>query len=191
MPTTAETNRRKGSEVIRRPDANNPIHAIPGAKPEANYFDGVEVGQRFVSSGRTITETDIVNFAGVTGDYDPLHVDHEYCRHTPYGQPIAHGMFGMSLVAGLGSHAPCMNTAAFVQVVEWVFSHPIFVGDTLHVDTEVMRKEPSGSRRGLITWKRRLINQHGEIVQEGTTKTLVLVNPDAVPHERGKSVEVR
>lgn len=163
--------------MIRRPEASHHPRAISVSNPEAMYFDGVEVGQRFTSSGRTITETDIVNFAGVTGDYDPLHVDQEYCRQTPYGQPIAHGMFGMSLVAGLGSHAPCMHTAAFVQIVEWTFSHPIFVGDTLHVETEAVRKEASGNRRGLVTWRRRLINQHGEIVQEGTTKTLVLIDP--------------
>lgn len=142
------------------------------------FFEGVEVGQCWTSSGRTITETDIVNFAGMTGDYNPLHVDHEHCRATPYGKPIAHGMLGMSLVAGLGSHAPWMQTAAFVRIVEWHFSHPLFVGDTVHVETECISKQTDAKRRGLITWRRRLVNQHGEAVQEGITDTLVLVDPN-------------
>lgn len=142
------------------------------------FFEGVEVGQCWISSGRTITETDIVNFAGLTGDYNPLHVDHEHCRATPYGKPIAHGMLGMSLVAGLGSHAPWMQTAAFVRILDWQFSRPLFVGDTVHVETECMCKQTDAKRRGLITWRRRLVNQHGESVQEGSTETLVLVDPN-------------
>ncbi|MGE0608939.1 MAG: MaoC/PaaZ C-terminal domain-containing protein [Pirellulales bacterium] len=141
------------------------------------YFEGVEVGQCWVSPGRTITETDIVNFAGMTGDYNPLHTDHEYCRGTPYGKPIAHGMLGMSLVAGLGGHSPWMQTAAFTRIVHWNFTRPLFVGDTVRVETEVTGKQSDAKRRGVITWRRRLLNQHDEVVQEGTTETLVLVDP--------------
>jgi 3-hydroxybutyryl-CoA dehydratase len=144
---------------------------------DALYFDEVQVGDRWISQGRTITETDVVNFAGLTGDYNPLHVDHEYARRTPFGRPIVHGMLGMSLVAGLGSHSPNMQTAAFVRVVEWRFVKPLFIGDTVHVETEVVGRQENARRRGLITWVRRLINQHGDVVQEGTTETLVQVKP--------------
>ncbi len=142
------------------------------------FFEGVEVGQCWISSGPDDYETDIVNFAGLTGDYNPLHVDHEHCRATPYGKPIAHGMLGMSLVAGLGSNAPWMQTAAFVRILDWQFFASAFRrrhgprGDRVHVQAD------DAKRRGMITWRRRLVNQHGESVQEGSTETLVLVDPN-------------
>lgn len=148
-------------------------------------FDDVQVGDRWISLGRTITETDLVNFAGLTGDYDPLHVDHEFARLTPFGRRIAHGLLGLSLVAGLGSHSPWMQTAAFLRIVEWKFQKPMFIGDTVHVETEVVEKQRSkGRRRGTIVWQRSLVNQAGEIVQTGTTETLVQIRTAAAPAAR-------
>jgi len=136
-------------------------------------FDEVEVGQRWRSAARTVTEADVVNFACLTGDFNPLHVDHEYAKQTPFGRPIAHGLLGMALVAGLGSRAPYMKTAAFTRILEWHFLRPIYIGDTVHVETEVVAKEQKGRRRGLVQWRRQLINQAGEVLQEGVTETLV------------------
>jgi acyl dehydratase len=139
-------------------------------------FDEVAVGDVWESPARTITETDVVNFAGLTGDYNPLHVDHEFARNTPFGRPIAHGLLGLSFVAGLGSHSPLMRTVAFVRICEWNFLKPIYIGDTVHVRTEITAKELQGrGRRGLVTWKRQLINQTGNVVQEGLSQTLVEV----------------
>lgn len=73
---------------------------------EPLHFGDLAVGDHWTSFGRTVTETDVVNFAGMTGDYDPLHVDHEFARQTPFGKPIAHGLLGLSLVAGLASQCP-------------------------------------------------------------------------------------
>jgi 3-hydroxybutyryl-CoA dehydratase len=146
---------------------------------EALYFDDVEIGEAWDSPARTVTETDIVNFAGITGDYNPLHVDHEFAKNTLFGKPIAHGLLGLSLVAGLGSFSPWMKTAAFVRIVDWKFLKPIFIGDTVHVRTEIVAKEVRGrGRRGLITWKRQLVTQQGVVVQEGTTETLVEIRQD-------------
>ena len=142
---------------------------------EPLYFEAIEVGDEWISPARTVTETDIVLFAGLTGDFNPLHVDHEYARNTPFGRPIAHGLLGMSLVAGLGSHSPCMQTAAFVQILQWQFLKPIHAGDTVHVHTTVIEKYAKNRRRGLVTWRRGLVNQTGQLVQEGTTETLVLI----------------
>jgi len=138
------------------------------------YFDEVDVGDAWSSPGRTITETDVVNFAGMTGDYNPLHVDHEFARATPFGRPIAHGLLGMAFAAGLGSASPSMQTAAFVRIVDWKFLKPLFIGDTIRVETEIVAMEPHGRKRGLITWRRRIVNQHGDVLQEGTAETLVL-----------------
>jgi acyl dehydratase len=143
-------------------------------RDEPLSFHQIEVGDRWISASRTVTEADVVLFAGLTADYNPLHVDHEFARSTPFRKPIAHGLLGVSWVAGLGSHSPWMRTVAFLKIREWNFLKPIYVGDTLHVHTEVVAKELQGrGRRGLVIWKRQLINQSGAVVQEGVTETIV------------------
>jgi acyl dehydratase len=143
-------------------------------RDEPLTFDDVEVGDTWTSPARTITETDVVQFASLTGDFNPLHVDQEFARQTPFGKPIAHGLLGLSYVAGLGSHFPRMATLSFLRILEWNFIKPIHFGDTVHVETEILSKEPKArGRRGEITWKRSLVNQAGEVVQEGRTLTLV------------------
>src|SRR5881275_2785971 len=138
------------------------------------YFDDVEVGQEWESPGRTVTESDIVNFAGLSGDFNPIHIDHEFARGTPFRRPIAHGLLVFSVASGLGLFAPPMRTLAFLSIREWHFREPVFIGDTIHVRSEVVEKETRArGRRGVITWKRQLINQEEKIVQEGVTLTLV------------------
>jgi acyl dehydratase len=137
-------------------------------------FNDVEVGDVWESPARTVTEADVTLFAGLTGDFNPLHVDHEFAKNTPFGRPIAHGLLGLSLAAGLASRAPWMRTAAFLKIQEWSFLQPIHFGDTVHVQTEILAKEAkSRGRRGVVTWRRRLVNQAGVVVQEGITETLV------------------
>ena len=138
------------------------------------YYEDIHVGDTWISNGRTVTETDVVMFAGLTGDYNPLHVDHEFAKKTPFRKPIAHGLLGMALVAGLGNHAPLVKTAAFVGVREWKFLQPTFIGDTVHVHTEVMEKRASGRRRGAVVWKRRLVRHDGTTMQEGLFDSLVM-----------------
>jgi acyl dehydratase len=136
-------------------------------------FDDLRLGDHWESPARTMTETDIVNFAGLTGDFNPLHVDHEFARNTPFGRPIAHGLLGLAWVAGLGSTAPRPNTVALVGIRDWKFLKPVYVGDTLYVVTEVVGKQAKGRRAGQVAWKRSLVNQHGDTVQEGFIDTLV------------------
>lgn len=138
------------------------------------YFDDVAVGQEWESPARTLTETDIVNFAGLSGDFNAIHVDQEFAKSTAFGRPIAHGLLGMAISSGLTVHCPAMRTLAFRTIKEWHFKEPIFIGDTLHVRTKVLEKEPrSRGRRGYITWQRQIINQAGRVVQEGVSVTLV------------------
>jgi 3-hydroxybutyryl-CoA dehydratase len=138
------------------------------------YFDDVAVGQQWVSLGRTLTETDIVNFAGLSGDFNPIHIDHEFARKTPFRRPIAHGLLVLSVGSGLSLFAPPMRTLAFLAIKEWQFREPVFFGDTVRIRTTVLEKEVrSRGRRGIITWQRQIINQADRIVQEGVTMTLV------------------
>src|SRR3954462_8726299 len=97
------------------------------------YFEDVEIGQEWESQGRTITEADVVNFAGLSGDFNPIHVDHEFARTTPFRKPIAHGLLVLSVASGLGLYAPPMRTLAFLELREWHFRAPVFVGDTIRV----------------------------------------------------------
>ena len=139
------------------------------------YFDDVAVGQEWESPGRTLTQTDIVNFAGLSGDFNAIHVDHEFARNTPFGQPIAHGLLGLAIGSGLGLNSPPMRTMAFLSMSEWHFREPIFIGDTIRVRVKVAALEPQGrGGRGIVTWQRQIVNQHGKVVQEGVTRTLVL-----------------
>ncbi len=145
----------------------------PPLSNEPLYFEEMEIGQVWRSPARTITETDVVNFAGMTGDYDRLHVDHEFASRTPFRRPIAHGLLGLSLVAGLSSGSPRPQTRAFVAIRNWEFKKPIFFGDTVHVVNEIIDKCAKGRRNGQVVWRRALVNQNEEVVQEGVFETLV------------------
>jgi 3-hydroxybutyryl-CoA dehydratase len=140
---------------------------------ECMFLEDLKLGDSWTSFGRTITETDIVGFAGMTGDYDPIHIDREHAAQTPYGKPIAHGLLGLSIMAGLSSTCPRVRTLALVRMDEWQFHRPIYIGDTLHVTTQVESITPRGRRSGEVTWYRKLNNQRGECVQSGRIVTLV------------------
>jgi 3-hydroxybutyryl-CoA dehydratase len=138
------------------------------------YFDDVEVGQEWESVGRTVTQTDIVNFAGISGDYNPIHMDHEFCKKTVFREPIAHGLLLLAISSGLGIMYPPMRTLAFIEIRSWKFLDPVYIGDTIRNKTKIVQKEErSRGRRGVITWQRTIVNQHDKPVVEGTIVTLV------------------
>jgi 3-hydroxybutyryl-CoA dehydratase len=138
------------------------------------YFDDVEVGQEWESSGRTVTEADVVNFAGVSGDFNPIHMDHEFAKTTPFRRPIAHGLLVFAIGSGLGVMCPPMRTVAFLQVREWNFKEPLFIGDTVKLRSRLIAKTLRGrGRRGEMMWHRAVVNQEGKVVQDGTLVTLV------------------
>jgi 3-hydroxybutyryl-CoA dehydratase len=138
------------------------------------YFEDVEIGQEWESLGRTVTQAEIVNFAGLSGDFNPIHIDHEFAAGTPFRRPIAHGLLVFSIASGLGLYSPPMRTMAFLRINEWHFRGPVFIGDTLRMATKVLNKEVRGrGRRGEIVWRRQILNQERKVVQEGVTVTLV------------------
>jgi 3-hydroxybutyryl-CoA dehydratase len=137
-------------------------------------FDDLSVGDEWESPRRTVTETDVVIFAGLSGDFNPLHVDHNSSQRGPFGRPVAHGLLGMAIATGLITQAPRVDTMAFLAILEWRFLRPIAFGDTIHAISKVDALEPQANgRRGLVTWQRRVFNQDGILVQEGRTQTLV------------------
>ena len=137
-------------------------------------FEDLIPGDEWESPARTVTESDVVAFAGLSGDYNPIHVDHHGARQNSFGRPVAHGLLGLSIASGLASNAPRVDTIAFLSIEEWKFLQPIAFGDTVRVLSRVESVQPRArGRRALVTWKRRLVNQQDITVQEGTTKTLV------------------
>ena len=138
------------------------------------FFDDLEIGQEWESQGRTITQADIVNFAGLSGDFNAIHVDVEFARKTPFRQPIAHGLLVWSIGSGLAANFPLVRTLAFLSIREWEFNEAVFINDTVRVRSKVLDKQVrSRGRRGVVTWQRQIINQRDRVVQKGVTITLV------------------
>jgi len=142
------------------------------------YFDELEVGHEWISGGRTVTEADIVNFAGFSGDFNPIHIDHEFAKTTPFRRPIAHGFAVFCIASGLGVTTPPVRTMALLRVNYWNFNLPVFAGDTVRTTSRVKAKTPRGrGRRGEVVWYRTVLNQDGKVVQEGEVTTLVECRP--------------
>ncbi|MBI3410405.1 MAG: MaoC family dehydratase N-terminal domain-containing protein [Planctomycetes bacterium] len=138
------------------------------------FFDDVEVGQEWPSLGRTVTEADIVNFAGLSGDFNLIHMNHEFTKTTLFRRPVAHGLLVWAMASGLSSTAPPMRTLAFMSIRNWQFREPVFIGDTVRVVSKVLEKEERArGKRGVITWGRQILNQNDKVVQEGITLTMV------------------
>ena len=137
--------------------------------PRGRYFEDFEIGEAMVSLGRTVTETDIVLFAALSGDYNPLHTDAEFARKTTFGQRVAHGLLGLTLASGLGMRLGFIEgTAEAFRELRWKFSRPIFIGDTIHARFKVVEKKALPRLGGgLVTFEVSLLNQHDEIVQRG------------------------
>jgi acyl dehydratase len=139
------------------------------------YFEDIQVGDEYLSPGRTITEADIVAFAGLSGDYNVLHTDAEFMKSSIFGERIAHGLLGLSVSSGLGARAVPrpFATLAFLGL-RWRFKGPIKIGDTIKVQMKVTsKKETSKPDRGIVTVQRQVLNQRGELVQEGDTELMI------------------
>ncbi len=136
-------------------------------------FEELAIGNVWTSPTRLITNDDLLEFANLTGDHDRLHTDAEYAANTPFGKPIAHGLLGLSFMAGLSSHYPLVQTTALVSIHEWSFLKPIFVGDSIRVMTRIVDLREHGRRNGEVRWFRQVLNQLDQVVQQGGLTTLV------------------
>jgi 3-hydroxybutyryl-CoA dehydratase len=145
------------------------------------YFEEFEVGQKFATAGRTVTEADIVAFAGLSGDYNQIHVDAEYSRHTPVGRRVAHGLLGLSIASGLAVQTGILEGTiiAFREINGWRFVKPVFIGDTIHVDLEVLEtKNLSRIGAGVVLIGLDVRNQNDETVMKGTWSALIALRSE-------------
>lgn len=146
------------------------------------YWEQWEIGAEFESPARTLTESDIVQFAGLSGDYNPLHVNEEYCKNTIFGTRIAHGPLVYAIAAGLlfQLHLYDDTLIAFLGFEELKFTKPVKPGDTIHARIKVLEKrESSRADRGVMKRKLEVLNQRGEVVQEGIQNFLLKRKPAA------------
>jgi acyl dehydratase len=144
------------------------------------YWEEWEVGAEFESPARTVTEADIVQFAGLSGDYNPLHVNEEYCKTTMFGGRIAHGPLVYAIAAGLlfQLHLYDDTLIAFLGFEDLRFTKPVKPGDTIHARVKVLEKtETSKPDRGVMKRQLLVINQRGEVVQEGRQAFLLKRKP--------------
>lgn len=129
------------------------------------YYEDYQVGSQRITSGRTITETDVVVHAGHSGDFFPHHVDAEFARRTPFGQRIAHGT--MTFAIGIGLTATQINPLAFTYGYDKLrFPKPVFIGDTLRTRVTVKDKQvdPKRQGHGRVIEACEVLNQNDEVV---------------------------
>lgn len=145
------------------------------------YYEDYQVGVKMITRGRTITESDIVQFAALTGDFNPMHTDAEFMKTHPMGQRIAHGMLSLSYAVGQAYQLGFMEgTILAFRGLEMKFSLPVLIGDTLHVELTVSEmKEARRLGGGMVTLEVRIVNQGGKTVQSGTWTVLVRSRPEA------------
>lgn len=142
----------------------------------AFYFDDLEMGQEIESPGRTVTEADIVTFGCLTADFNPLHMDADFAEKTQFGKRIAHGLIGVAFAGGMSSQTGAFTgtTIAFLELSDWKFLKPIFIGDTIHLKIIIdAKRETSNPAKGIVTRREQIINQKGEVVQEGIKKVMM------------------
>lgn len=148
------------------------------AADHRRYFEDIAVGEEYASPGRTVTEADIVMFAGLSGDYNVLHTDAELMKRSSFGERIAHGLLGLTIQSGLLTRGMAPYALVAFAGLRWKFKAPIKIGDTIRVRARVSAKrETSKPDRGLVVLERTVVNQRDEVVQEGETDLLVERRP--------------
>ena len=142
------------------------------------YFDEIVLGEEYESPGRTVTESDIVMFAGLSGDYNVLHTDAEFMKQSIFGERIAHGLLCLAIQSGLFSRATAPYATLAFGGLRWKFKVPVKIGDTIRLKAKVTgKKDLSKPDRGLITLQRTVLNQRDEVVQQGETDLIVEKRP--------------
>lgn len=144
-------------------------------RPIGLFFEELEIGQKMVTRGRTITEADIVQFGALTGDFNPMHFDADYMQGHMLGKRVAHGMLTVSYAVGQAYQLGFLEqTVLSFRSIEMKFSAPVYIGDTIHVELTVTeKKEARRLGGGTVTLEVRIVNQEGVAVQKGTWVVLI------------------
>jgi acyl dehydratase len=132
-------------------------------------YDEFDIGKIFVSPGRTVTESDVVTFAGLSGDFNPLHTDAEFGKKTPFGERIAHGMLTVAMSTGMANWTGIFEGTTLALIEQVIrYKGPVKFGDTVHLELEVSEKKPTSKPdRGIVRFNTRICNQRDEVVVDG------------------------
>ena len=144
------------------------------------YFEDFQVGQTIKTAGRTVTEGDIMTFAGLTGDNNQIHTDAEFSKGTQFGERVAHGLLGLSITSGLAWRTGILEgtVMAFREVGDWKFVKPVLIGDTIHADMTVTEtKALPRIGGGSVAIHFDVKNQSNETVMRGRWLVLILSRP--------------
>ena len=138
--------------------------------PRGTWFSDFEIGHAYTSMGRTVTEADVVSFAGISGDYNPLHVDQAFAEKTPFGQRIAHGMLSASISTGLGQTLGIFEgTTIGLLGQTFEYKGPVFFGDTIRLRLTVeSSKASSKGGKGVVVFRADILKQDDSVVVTGT-----------------------
>lgn len=145
--------------------------------PRGMFFEDFEIGRRYTTPRRTVTQTDIVNYCGLSGDYNAPHADAEFCKTQPYGEPIAHGPLVLAIATGLQCQSGINDgtLVALLGVDEWRMHRPVKPGDTIQLHlTPTEKRLTSSGDRGVVKVLREIVNQRGDVVQTMTALSMYL-----------------
>lgn len=143
------------------------------------YFEEFQVGLEVISPARTITESDVSAFAGLSGDFNQLHTDAEFAKATMFGRRIAHGMLVLSIATGLAARMGFIEgTAMAFRELSWKFSAPVFFGDTVHIRAVCRELKPMPKLGGgVVVFDVKVVNQDGKTVHKGDWQLLMASKP--------------
>ena len=149
-------------------------------QPRGLYFEDLTPGLKVTSAGRTISEADIMQFAGLSGDWNPMHVDAEYAKQSIFGERVAHGLLGLAIASGLAMQLGFLDrTVEAFTSLDWKFRAPIKIGDTVHMTAKVTKTRAMGASGGFVTFNVVVKNQRDETVQRGEWMIVVKSRPKA------------
>ena len=138
------------------------------------FFSEFEEGQEFISVGRTVTEADVVAFAGLSGDFNPLHTDATFAAKTPFGKRIAHGMLSASISTGLGQTLGIFEGTTLALLAQtFEYKGPVFFGETIRLRLVVDSTKPSSKGgKGVVHFRSDILNQNDSVVISGSWTVL-------------------
>lgn len=140
------------------------------------YYEDIDEGDTFTSAGRTVTEADLVNFAGLSGDFNPIHMDATLAGGGDFGERLVHGVLGLAIITGLLDSMGLFRGTmiAMLGIDGWRFTAPIFVGDTLRIRMTIdSKRRTSGGNRGILRRRIELLKQGDTVVQEGIITVMI------------------
>lgn len=144
------------------------------------YFEEFKEGEIFITPRRTLTESDIISFAGLTGDYNSVHTDEIFAATTPFGSRIAHGPMMVGMAFGLLSRLDLIDgTVLALKGIDWTFEAPLRAGDTVHVRAQVIEARSSSHHldRGIVRMRIEIIDQQNQVCQIGNAVVIMMRKP--------------